>query len=113
MSAENSAGFPGFLFGCDACIPKTTLPQGTQTAKVQVVPLYFLYACNACLTVSVFPVRDRWAHPTLRGGRLETTSTETLAQPCPKGYKLPPQVARPSVREDGLRFCSREFDSPG
>ena len=27
--------------------------------------------------------------------------------------KTPPQVARPSVREDGLRFCSREFDSPG
>ena len=26
---------------------------------------------------------------------------------------LPSQVTRPRVRADGLRFCSREFDSPG
>ena len=46
-------------------------------------------------------VSDAWR------GRLETAATETLAQPYPSGYKLPPPVARPSVREDGLRFCSR------
>ena len=44
----------------------------------------------------------------------EVAATQTLAQPCPKGYKLPPQVAKTrmflAVRAGGLCLRSRGFN---
>jgi hypothetical protein len=45
-------------------------------------------------------------------GRIRPLGERRL-KPRLQKQNLPPQVANLGVRADGLRFCSREFDSPG